>query len=91
MMRRVLLTGSRMNTKDKLHPYLMRRLGLPTHYGQNLDALRDCLSEMKSLDITLRHRGIMLAGLGEYGFQLMAVFAAAIRDNPGLRFRATDR
>lgn len=91
MMRRVLLNGERMRTREEMHSHLAQRLGLPAYYGKNLDALSDSLSELSGVHITLRRRGAMLAGLQEYGFQLMAVLAAATRDNPGLRFRATDR
>lgn len=90
-MTHVLLDGNRMRTRDALHTHLAQRLRLPEYYGRNLDALSDCLNEMTDTAIVLRQRGVMLKALGSYGFQLMAVFAAATRDNPGLSFRATDR
>jgi len=33
--------------KKEGHEYLKKALNLPDHYGKNLDALYDCLTEMK--------------------------------------------
>ena len=35
-----------IKTVRALHIYLQYRLGLPAHYGRNLDALYDCLTEI---------------------------------------------
>ena len=39
------LNGKRMDTRDHAHAHLARRLRLPVYYGNNLDALNDCLTD----------------------------------------------
>lgn len=41
---------SRRFSPAELHKELAEKLGFPEHYGKNLDALYDCLKEIKSLD-----------------------------------------
>ncbi len=41
---------SRRFSPEELHKELSEKLGFPEYYGGNLDALYDCLSEMKSLN-----------------------------------------
>ncbi len=90
-MRRILLDGAKMRTRDALHDHLARRLRLPAYYGRNLDALHDCLGEMGDVAITLRRRDDMLQAMGDYGLQLLKVLGNATAEYPGLRFRATGR
>ena len=45
-MRKLTLDCSQISTKIGLHLQLTELLDLPEYYGNNLDALADCLSEM---------------------------------------------
>lgn len=49
----VILDASRMTDKDTTHVYLKEVLDLPEYYGNNLDALHDCLEEMNHLQIRI--------------------------------------
>ncbi|MGE0723574.1 MAG: barstar family protein [Alphaproteobacteria bacterium] len=40
----VAIDGARVRSLAEAHDYLARGLGLPPHYGRNLDALYDCLT-----------------------------------------------
>ena len=40
-----ILDGKQMVSKEETHAYLKETFGFPEHYGNNLDALHDCLME----------------------------------------------
>ena len=42
----IILDGRAMTDRPAAHSYLVRQLDLPTHYGRNLDALYDVLTEI---------------------------------------------
>ena len=46
------LDGARLRTKEEAYPYLREKLGLPDWFGNNLDALYDCLTS-RGEDVTL--------------------------------------
>jgi ribonuclease inhibitor len=48
----VQLDGAFMTTRDALHDHLAQQLQLPEHYGRNLDALYDLLTEI-SIPVTV--------------------------------------
>jgi len=56
-MRRVTLDTSNVSTIAELHEALRRQLDLPDYYGQNLDALWDCLTGWIDLPLTVEWRG----------------------------------
>ncbi len=39
------LDGAKLRTLPEAHAYLRETLALPAYYGENLDALFDCLTE----------------------------------------------
>ena len=41
----ITLDARRLNDRAEAHRYLAEMLDLPAYYGNNLDALADCLSE----------------------------------------------
>ena len=45
-MKTVTLALARMQSIRQLHKYLRAELELPDYYGENLDALYDCLTEV---------------------------------------------
>ena len=64
MSRTVYLDARRLKERREAHTYLSKMLSLPSYYGNNMDALWDCLSccydesttiELKNLDV-LRKR-----------------------------------
>lgn len=67
------LDGRKMVSREEAHAYLKEIFGFPEYYGENLDALHDCLMERKDVEIEVQHGEEMLAALGRYGELLMQV------------------
>ena len=66
-----ILDGKKMVSKEETHKYLKETFGFPEYYGENLDALHDCLTEMKDLEVELLNADDMLSALGDYGKKLL--------------------
>jgi ribonuclease inhibitor len=67
-----------IKNKTELHEYLKTQLKLPEYYGNNLDALYDCLAGCgEDLCITFYHYDILQQELGEYAQVLLQVFKDA--------------
>ena len=52
---KIVLDAGRMTSKEESHTYLKEVLNLPEYYGDNLDALHDCLEEMTSVEIIVEN------------------------------------
>ena len=64
-----------MVSRKETHEYLKETFGLPEYYGENLDALHDCLEEMTDWEVEVIHADDMLAALGRYGELLLQVLS----------------
>ena len=85
------LNGKRMDTREHAHSHLAKRLRLPDYYGNNLDALNDCLGEIaKPTRILLRNTSCLRESLGDYGERLIAVLVDAAGRNPSITFVQRD-
>lgn len=81
-----LIDGGAMDTREAAHAELARTLSFPAYYGKNLDALHDCLTDMRTpAEITLVRARAMEAALGEYGGRIVRVLRDAAQENPALR------
>ena len=85
MKRRVTLSGNRMKTKASLHTYIARKLKLPDYYGNNLDALHDCLSERSTpLHVTVTYTERLKENLGDYAEAFLQVLTDVAEENTSL-------
>ena len=64
---------TKIKTREDLHRIFRETLVFPEWYGNNLDALHDCLMERNVMEIEVEHAEEMLAALGKYGEKLMQV------------------
>ncbi len=88
-MRIIILDGKKMTDRDSLHQYLAHELQLPDYYGNNLDALADCLGEMgPHTHIILTDPGSVRENLGEYGARLIEVFMEVSSEPLSVHFAA---
>ena len=88
-MRKCIIDGAAMLSREAAHAELARALELPEYYGGNLDALYDCASAMEA-ELTLLHPAPMLDALKTYGCKLLETLYEAAECNPGFQFRAED-
>lgn len=72
-MRRIILDGREFNSREKLHSVLKEAFNLPDYYGNNLDALHDCLAEVPGVELQLRYAPEMISLLGTYGERFIAL------------------
>ena len=79
----VILDGEKITSKEQLHRHLAWSLDLPEWYGNNLDALYDCLCEMPPCRVIFVNAYIMEQP-GNYGQALLDTFFDAAESNPGL-------
>lgn len=72
-----------IRTKEDFHRVFSQRLHLPGFYGENIDALYDCLTSLpQKTTITLLHAESLIRQLGPYGRAALNAIAHAERENP---------
>lgn len=84
-MRRVELRGSALASMQKVHDTLKTALDFPEYYGKNLDALADCLTELREeTEIVFTELPLLKERLGTKADQLLRVLQACAGENPHL-------
>ena len=84
-MKEVILDGSAIFTSPDLHDAFAQALQFPAHYGRNLDALYDCLTEIcEDTRIELQNWHHIEAHLKDYSGKAVYVFHCAMDENPHL-------
>ena len=74
---------AKIRTPEDLHEAFQTALALPEWYGNNLDALYDCLTEISG-KVRLLDWEIAENNLGPYGKKVKKVIAAAAVQNTDL-------
>ena len=82
-MEETVIDCSLIHTREELHTIFRDALRFPDWYGNNLDALHDCLSEISGR-VRLLDWETAEARLGDYGRKAKRVIAAAALANTGL-------
>lgn len=87
-MRRIILEGSKITSKETLHSLLKSELELPDYYGGNLDALWDVLSEEieDPLMITWQDFDLSKEYLGAYADKVIELFEDAKNELEGFSY-----
>ncbi|MBK5251305.1 MAG: barstar family protein [Peptostreptococcaceae bacterium] len=81
-MEEIRLDGAEMTDRAAVHAYLKIKLDLPDYYGNNLDALWDCLStDFFPKRIIISNADAMVDNLGGYGEAIINVFREAYEEN----------
>lgn len=81
-MKEIRLNGDRMRDKNITHAYLKQELALPEHYGENLDALWDCLTtDFSPKKIIIYNSEAVIKHLGSYGESIINLFQQVEEEN----------
>ena len=82
-MRKIFLKGTQMQNTADAHTYLKTALSLPEYYGENADALFDCLTEIGTeTELVLLHGD-------DADALILTVMRAAAKENPLLSLKET--
>ena len=82
-MNRVTLSAAGWDTPEKAHADLAQALDFPAHYGNNLDALYDCLTQLSDTQLVIEDCADPSDKMEKWpGF--LAVFFDAAAENPHL-------
>jgi len=85
-MAEIVLDGLEIQGPEDVHALFVRALDLPDWYGRNLDALFDCLTDVREeVTVRLLHQEALEARLGFRGRALSALLRRAAEENPHVR------
>ena len=80
-MKQITLDGNIISDAAMVHDYLIEMLEFPEYYGNNLDALHDCLADLEHIDITITAPKEDCAIFQK----ILRVFKVAERENESLK------
>jgi ribonuclease inhibitor len=83
----LILEGSKLKTIEDFHNEIKSILGLPDHYGNNLDALSDCLTGWVETPLTLVWKDFEISkiNLGDFAHKAISVFKDAENEVDGFK------
>ena len=80
-MKKVTIDTAELTTMEQIHDFLKEELNFPDHYGKNLDALYDCLTDISE------ETEIELICEEESFLPLKKVLTAATKSNKNLHIK----
>ncbi len=87
MMKTIVIDGSYMSDKETAYAYLAKRLGFPSYFGKNLDALYDMLTDpCEQRQLVIYNKKLILVSLGAYGQRILDTIKDATRVNNNLYY-----
>ena len=85
-MKQIVLNGKEIISEQALHELLSQALDFPGWYGNNLDALFDCLTDITDkTEILLTESDDLIAKLGERGLLILTVLRDAAAENSNIK------
>ena len=71
-MKQAVLDGRRIDSMEQVHAIMKSSLSFPDYYGNNLDALNDCLTDISEItNIIIVRKSKLLKNLGTKGEDLI--------------------
>lgn len=84
MKRTIEINGSTIKSPSEFHTQIAAKLSFPSYYGQNADALWDCLTELRDLDFSLvwKDHNVSAPFLGEEFSRIISLFDDLKKQRP---------
>lgn len=80
---KLVIDGSVIKNKGDLHNTIKTTLSFPEWYGNNLDAMFDCLTDLsEEAAVTFVNFAMLRENLGRYADNTKKVFLNAAKENP---------
>ena len=80
---RAVIDGEAIASREALHDALEEQLSLPAWYGRNLDALYDCLTDLREdTELWVIHTAALRERLGGYALGLLRMLRDTEEENP---------
>lgn len=80
------IDGAAIETREQLHDAFAAQLDLPEYYGRTLDALYDCLTDLREgAEVRILHAELLHEHLGLYAGVMERMIEDACEENPHLR------
>ena len=85
-MKEIVLNGISLTARDEVHRLFAAELEFPEWYGNTLDSLYDCLTDLR-YDVVIHICDIesLESALGSYARRLMGVLRDASSENPRIK------
>ncbi len=87
-MKEIIFEASKMIDKDSALKEIAQKLNFPDYFGNNFDALNDCLTDIsEETKISFDDENLFKKNLGVYGDIIMKVITFAAKQNPKLKIK----
>ena len=84
-MRKITIEQNNDFCRERIHTYLKKAFDFPAYYGENLDALYDCLTDPTGpIQVVLPPEKVWCDAMGGYGEAMYGIFLQAARENKDL-------
>lgn len=88
MSKTVILDANRIMDRESMAIYMREIFVLPSHFGKNLDALHDVLSEVTEDTVfVLTRKNVDHICKEKYAYKVLMVLGRAADENPHLKIR----
>ncbi len=86
-MKEIVIDCKNINSRYQLHEKLAESLGFPEWYGNNLDALHDCLTDIsEKTEVVLENYSMLKENLDKYAALFEKVITVSTEENENLTF-----
>ena len=88
MTKKIVLNAERILDRESMAVYMKEQFDLPEHFGRNLDALNDVLSEVKEdTEVILTRDNVDKICKNQYAYKVLMVLGRAADENPRIKLR----